>query len=64
MDKTIFCFLRPDDNEIFSINEDQITFSNHVMKVMYPLSIHHKFSKEYLLDLKFIPLVKFVLEVK
>ena len=56
--KKILIFLRKDDNAIFSLNEDQITFSHHDHKVQFPLSIHHKYTKEYLLQLKFIPLVK------
>lgn len=54
----IMVFLRKDDNAIFSLNEDKTTFSHHDHKVQFPLSIHHKYTAEYLLQLKFIPLVK------
>jgi len=54
----ILMFLRRDDNAIFSLNEDKTTFSHHDHKVQFPSSLCHKFSKEYLLSLNFIPLVE------
>ena len=54
--KKILVFLRPDDKEIFSRNEDG-TYSNYSLKVQFPYSLIRKYPEEHLLKLKFIPLV-------
>jgi len=54
--KKILMFLRPDDNEIFSMNKDG-TFSHHSQKIQFPSHLTHKYTEEHLLSVKFIPLV-------
>lgn len=52
----IIAFIRPDDGEIFSLNEDEETFSLKWLKEQFPNHLHHKFSKTVLICHKFTPI--------
>jgi len=43
MRNKIIAFKRIDDNELFSLNDDNETYSNHFSKVRFPDNLHHKY---------------------
>jgi len=51
-------FIRPDDGEVFSLNDDGITYSLQKMKDEFPNHLHTKYTKELLIDLSFTPMYK------
>ena len=49
-------FVRPNDGTIFSLNEDNKTFSLKNSKEEFHDAIHHEYTKECLLSQDFIPI--------
>ena len=47
--------VRPDDHEIFSLNEDGKTYTIDEHKKQFPGHLHHKYTWERLVDLNFFP---------
>jgi len=45
--------IRTDDYEIFSLNEDGMTYSNRYMKMEFKDHLHHKYTYEVLKSHKF-----------
>lgn len=43
-------FIRPDDGEIFSLNEDLTTYSDLILKQQFPEHLHMKWTRNQLLD--------------
>lgn len=48
-------FVRLDDFEIFSKNEDGLTYSNHISKTDFPENQHHMYPESNLVNEKFFP---------
>ena len=45
--------VRPDDHAIFSLNEDDLTYTPHVSKMQFPHNKHHKYDLHWLNNLGF-----------
>lgn len=52
----IIAFIRPNDNELFTVNQDG-TFSNDRMKKGFPNNIHQTWSQENLEAMRFHPVL-------
>jgi len=53
--KKIIKFIRVDDGEEFTLNEDGETYSLEFMKRKFPKSLTHKYRKEHLMGSHFRP---------
>jgi hypothetical protein len=40
--------IRPDDHMIFSLNDDNLTYSTHDSKIQFPNNLHHKYKYDVL----------------
>lgn len=45
--------IRPDDHTIFSLNEDNETYSTHSSKIKWPDNLHHKYTYDRLIRVGF-----------
>ena len=54
MDKPI-AFKRKDDGELFTLNDDGVTYSLEFMKREFPNNLHMKYEGKHLQNDKFIP---------
>lgn len=54
--KQVIAFKRPHDGKLFTLNSDGITYSLEMFKEMFPKQIHSEYSKEKMLECKFIPI--------
>jgi hypothetical protein len=45
--------IRPDDHMIFSLNDDNLTYSTHDSKVQFTNSLHHKYKYDVLVRVGF-----------
>lgn len=52
----IIAFERIDDNELFTLNEDKITYSLKFMKEDFPNNLHMEYTKEQLQTKAFRPI--------
>jgi hypothetical protein len=55
----LVAFIRPNDGSIFSINENNTTFSLKSSKEQFPDAIHHEYTKECLTSHDFIPVYNY-----
>ena len=55
MPKKIIKFIRIDDGEEFTLNEDGSTYSLEFMKKKFPKNLTHKHEKEHLMNKQFKP---------
>ena len=55
----IVAFERCDDGEIFTLNADGATYSNHQSKLQFPDNLHHEYTAKELINTDFFkPILK------
>ena len=48
--------IRSDDHIIFSLNDDNLTYSAHDSKIQFPGNLHHKYKYDVLVGANFLAL--------